>query len=315
MKLNGVLFITLVAVVLLGAGCAGRTAAQPPIDNGPHLDAEAYAEVHGTSVEEAVRRLSVQDDLGDLQERLATEETAIFGGLWIEHEPEYRVVVAFTRHGARTLRRYVKGTPLDGVAEAREVVVTLAELEAAQASLIALLEEIGSGANTGIDIMRNCVSLYVAEQAAFEAQLAGAGRALPEVVCIEEVGPYPEPPTLEPVPGLAFPRQDPPEGVFAEMMALFIGELFEENGCLRVRGEAQDPGLLVIWPYDHTLTVDAEGRPEVRDGEGAVVARVGDRIEMGGGQSPSLISPLAETLPSTCPGPYWIAARGIRSTQ
>jgi hypothetical protein len=314
MKLRWEIVGAIGMLLMLATGCARQTVAQPAGDEELRPDVQAYAEAQGISVEEADRRLGAEEGLGQLQERLAAEEAGTFGGLWIEHEPSYRVVVAFTRDGAQTLQRYVKDTPLEGVAEAREVAVTQAELESAQAATIGLLEELGSGANTGIDIRQNCVSLYVADLEVFEAQLAASGQRLPDAVCIEVVGPYAEAPPLEPIPGLHFPRQDPPEGVFAEMMALMMGELVEENGCLRVRG-GEDPALLVIWPYDHTLTVDAGGIAEVRDGTGAVVARVGDTVEMGGGQAPSLTGAFAAGLPKACTGPYWIAARGIRSTR
>ena len=314
MKLRWGIVIAFGMLLVLAAGCAGQTVAQPAGDEGLLPDAQARAEAQGITAEEADRRLSAEEGLGDLQERLAAEEAATFGGLWIEHEPTYRVIVAFTQDGAQTLERYVKDTPLEEITETREVAATQAELYAAQEATIALLQDMGSGANTGIDIRQNCVSLYVASQEAFEAQLAASGQRLPDAVCIEAVGPYAEAPPLEPIAGLHFPRQDPPEGVFAEMMALMIGELVEENGCLRVRG-GEDPALLVIWPYDHTLTVDAEGVAEVRDGTGAVVARVGDTVEMGGGQAPSLSGAFAAGLPEACPGPYWIAARGIRSTR
>lgn len=311
MKLHWIAWLVLGALSLLAAGCVGRTAAQRPVDTPRHPEAEAYAEAQGITVEEAIRRFEVQGNVADLQERLASAEAETFGGLWIEHEPEYKVAVAFTQNGARTLRRYVKGTPLEGVAEAREVTYTLAELETVQAELLVLLDELGSGVGTGLDIRENCVSLFAADPATFEAQLEAAGRRLSDAVCIEPVGPYPEPPPQEPVEGLFFPRLDPPEGPLVEMDALLIGELVEENGCLRVRWDAEGPGVLIIWPYDHSLTVDAEGRAEVRDGSGAVVARLGDTVEMGGGRSSSLTPKLAERIPEVCPDPYWIAARGI----
>jgi hypothetical protein len=314
MKMRKTMILVLGAALLLLAGCAARTAAQPS-DEGSHLDAESYAEAYGLSPEEAAGRLNAQDDVGGLQERLAREEADTFGGLWIEHEPAYRVVVAFTEDAAATLARYVEGTSLQGIAVAREVAFTQAELESAQAATLALLQRIGSRADTGLDIRQNCVALYVAEQAAFEAKLTAAGESLPEGVCIEQVGPYPEAPPLEAVPGFHFPRQDPPEGVGAEMAALMIGELVEVDGCLRVRWQAGDPGSLVIWPYDHTLTLDDDGRPEVRDGSGTVVARLGDTVELGGGQSPGLPANLADAVPDNCPGPYWFAARGISTSE
>lgn len=309
----------LVGVVLLLLGC---TAASPtldpalqPLSDALRRDAEAYAADHGVTVEEAARRLALQDPIGVLHEQLAAHEANTFGGLYIEHEPEHKVVVLFTRNGERTLRRYVRGGPLEHVVDVRRAKVPLAELEAAQATTMALLQEIGSGATTGIDVRENCVSLYVADLEAFEAQLEEAGAELPDPVCLVESGPYPPAPPLDLPAGIAFPRQDPPEGVLAEMMALLIGDLAEFDGCLRVRADAADPGVLVIWPYDHTLTRSDDGVLQVHDGTGAVVARVGDTVRMGGGQVPLPDDFVAAHIPAECPGPYWVAARGIESTR
>ena len=57
-------------------------------------DASAMAEELGISVDEALRRLQYQDGIGDLQAALMANEHDTFAGLWIEHQPEYRIVIA-----------------------------------------------------------------------------------------------------------------------------------------------------------------------------------------------------------------------------
>lgn len=67
---------------------------------------------------------------------------------------------------------------------------------------------------------------------------------------------------------------------------------------------------LIVWPPDVTLSVTREAI-QVRDQAGQVVARVGDEVQLGGGelslQSP-IVQELHEPLPSGCPGPYWLAS-------
>ncbi|MCU0523095.1 MAG: hypothetical protein MUF84_20710 [Anaerolineae bacterium] len=302
--------IVLLGMLVLMAGCARATPIPPEVGEALLMDAAAYAADQGIPVEEAVRRLSLQPLIGDLQARLSEDEAGVFGGLWIQHEPEYRVVVQVTRGERRIFRRYVEGSVLEDVVAMRTVGATLAELENAQAATMKLLREAGSAADTGLNVQENCVAVYVADEAALNAKLATAGASLSDTVCVVPVGPYAQAPALDVPAGVAFPRQDPPEGMFAEMMALLIGRLTEEDGCLRV-GADEGSGVLVIWPYDHTVTLEADGKIAIRDGSGTVVARMGDLVRMGGGESSSIQSESVRAGLGSCEGPYWFAARGI----
>jgi hypothetical protein len=306
--------IVLGAVGLLAmvaaAGCASVPSTLPVTSEGVTSDAVAYAEDMGISLDEAVRRLALQPAAGELQAALIERESGVFGGLWIEHEPKFRVVVAVTRDERRVSRRYVAGSVLENVVVMQRVEATLGELEALQHEVMGQLAELGSHPDSGIHVQQNCVELYVADLEVFEARLLGAEVTLPEHVCVTQVGPYAAAPPLAPPEGLTFPRQDPPEGMLVEMAALLIGRLVEVEGCLRVVGD-EDPGQLVIWPYDHTVALGADGTIVVRDGEGVTVARVGDLVRVGGGQTPGLASPTVAESVGDCEGPFWIAARGI----
>ncbi len=115
------------------------------------------------------------------------------------------------------------------------------------------------------------------------------------------------------VPGVFFPVRQP--SVDAYMMAFIRGELVLDGaGCLRLGGEGGS--LVPVWPPGFGLEASGE---EVRilNGKGQVVARVGDRVVMGGGEAP-----LAERLPGVdewtkrelqerCPGQYWLAAPDV----
>ena len=70
-------------------------------------DAIPYAKAFGVSVEEAKRRLLLQDTIGALNAMLVNNESETFGGLWIDNEsPEYKAIVAFTSDGEATVALY-----------------------------------------------------------------------------------------------------------------------------------------------------------------------------------------------------------------
>jgi hypothetical protein len=67
-----------------------------------------YARDYCVTLAEAERRMAIQGShvAGTLMQRVAAGEPSTFAGLWFEHQPEYRVKVAFTRDAAATLARY-----------------------------------------------------------------------------------------------------------------------------------------------------------------------------------------------------------------
>lgn len=82
--------------------------------------------------------------------------------------------------------------------------------------------------------------------------------------------------------------------------ALGEGVLTLAGRCLRLGGE---DGAVIIWPPGFTPHL-SDGVVEIRDGEGRVVARAGDTVQMAGGQGPEINGP--------CPGPTFYDAREIR---
>ena len=59
-------------------------------------DAEVYAEYEGVSVEEAIHRFELMNDSGELQAVIVENEES-YAGSWIQHQPEYKFVFAFTK--------------------------------------------------------------------------------------------------------------------------------------------------------------------------------------------------------------------------
>jgi hypothetical protein len=303
MRSSALLMTMAFFILLTFTGCATRTVGQRSVSEALGRDAEAYAKAQDVTLDEAIRRLTLQDPVGELNAVLQEQEPDVFAGLWIEHEPEYKVVVRITRDERRIWHRYIRGGPLEDQVEMRRAAVSWEELQAAE-----------SRAHTSIDPRRSCIVIF-ASQESLEPRVEAAGERLPAPICFEPSS-FPPPPPLDPPPGISFPRRDPPEGMYTEMTALLIGELAEVDGCLRIRAASDDPGVLVIWPYDHTITADEQGVLKVRDGSGHTVAREGDVLQMGGGEVPenALSHFTSMEIPDRCASSYyWIAASGIES--
>ena len=199
-------------------------------------DAQMLAEQTGISLSEAVSRLQGEDDVGVLQVRLAEEQSETFAGLWIEHEPTYRVVVAFTGDGEETIQPYIAGSPLADKVEVRSAKVSLMELRRVQLELGDLVREFNIPATISILLEESIVELEITDQARFDAALLLANATLPKHVVVnaiyEPVGDNP-PFDVTPEPSIFMPQLQMRSPDF--MQALLIGQLVVEDGCLRVR--------------------------------------------------------------------------------
>ena len=285
------------------------TTASVEVSDALRRDAEAMAEQLGISVDEAIRRLKLQDPIGTLGAELERQEADTFAGLWIQHEPEYRIVVAFTRNGEETIQPYIENTPLADLVKVRTAEVTYEELKAAQQEAHRLLDELGLAVASGIDIKENQVDLYVTDRSLFDATLQEANIQLSEhvevIIVYEPLGddiPF----AVTPDPTIQFPQLRTRSATFME--ALLVGELVVKDGCLRVSAGYSDRGHLIIWQPDYFLN-NNEGVVEILDRNGEAVARVGEEIRMGGGEvalTENLKRQLREPLPEQCEGPYWL---------
>ena len=105
-----------------------------------------------------------------------------------------------------------------------------------------------------------------------------------------------------------------------EMESLGGGKLELDNGCLRM------DKYLLIWPHGFSLRTEGEEILVIDDG-GQVVARVGDKITVGGGEitDSSFNVPgktakefieesiIGQPLPDDCTGPYWIVGETVKT--
>jgi hypothetical protein len=284
-----------------------------------HQDAAAFAEDQDLPLDEAMQRLRFQETIGEIQPLLDAELPEIYGGLWIEHQPEYRIMIGLTEGDIETIRPYLDGYEWADFVEVRPVNYTLEELRADQAIASRAAESVKVPAVTAVDIINNRVELIVGNPDLFFGDLAQAGIELPKSVTVlasDTEGELPD--TNRGVLLEAITSEDriiylpvqPPSG--ANMAALNEGTLVEVDGCLRIDDGHYALGWLVLWPFGSDIGV-AEDRIEVINEYGKPVGRVGEWMRAGGGaiENSRGTASIDEMIPGMpidgCPGPYWLA--------
>ena len=173
---------SLVAISVIVAGATGGTTEDPLT-----RDAQAYASRYGTTVDEALRRLNLQDAVGDLEHQLVSNESASFAGLWIEHDPGFKVMVKFTENGDSIISPYVNGGDLETLVEVGTAGNTLASLEQAQAVTKTVGTSLGIETESDINIFENEVMLHVLDKASFDSKMDEQGITLPSMVSVIQV--------------------------------------------------------------------------------------------------------------------------------
>jgi hypothetical protein len=165
------------------------TAQEPPAEEEVGLvrDAAMYAKDVGVSHAEAIRRLKLDRIAGKLNEALEAKEADALGGLWLVHEPEFRVVVALKGAGPERIRPYIAGGPLEGIVEVRSVTATLRQLQATQSQAIRTLGELGIRFNSGVNVQANRVEVEVTNPAQLQSVMEVARVRLPERVGVLKV--------------------------------------------------------------------------------------------------------------------------------
>ena len=144
-------------------------------------DATAYAAEYGVSVDEGIRRLELQRLVSDLDGALTKEEAASFAGLWIQHKPEYRVIVRFTNRAAEArLKARVAGGPLEKLIETRGARWSLADLEKRQQDVRGLARKAEMRLESEVNVFENKLEIYTLDPQKLSARLAAAGAHLPE---------------------------------------------------------------------------------------------------------------------------------------
>ncbi len=269
--------------------------------------AQYYADDHNVSVDEAMHRFEMQDDVGPLGAKLKRAEKHTFAGLWLQHEPSYGVIIAFTENGEETIRKYVEeGSSLDNLIELRTFPVSYEELSMAQQEASSLCKELGIPASSGVNVFENQAEIYVSYLSEFEEILQASNRELPDYVAVIA---YEESP-IDTIPinvnsddSICFPQMTLHSTDYDAIWG--SGMLVQDGCCLRLSKGNDDPGALIIWMQDYFVS-NNNGIIEIVNADGEVVGRVGESVSWGGGDRvfETISYPLKEPLPDQCEGPY-----------
>jgi hypothetical protein len=317
----------------LAQACPELTPAQvTAIENykGQFSENAHYARAYCVTIEEAERRMAIQlrdaigpktepgpppappqDSIGAVAQAVSDKEGATFAGLWIEHRPRHRVVVAFTRDAAKTLAKYTRDplfAPLDRPGP------TLAKLTETQERLTKIFTERGyRWASAGQMEQHGKVVFELAQEAAPIRAAAARGEFdLPPWVELKEPPPLPIP--APPAPRLgesrmkAFPQLKHRTDMY---MSTLVGvpptpaTLELRNGCL-VLTTATD-SRVALWGAETAIDLSDPAQVSVIDRRSGARVRAGERVSLRGLQpgveeARNRAEKIGES--PACPGPY-----------
>jgi hypothetical protein len=293
-----------------------------------------YARAYCVSVQEAERRMEIQNrgamgpktepgrlppppanDIGAINAALQAKEADTFAGLWIQHQPEYRVVAAFTRNAAATLAKYTKDPlfkPLDRPGP------TLAELRATQDRLVKEFSERGfRWSSAGAQENHGIVEITLAQEAAPIRAAAARGEfSLPPWVVLIEPKPLPIPAPPPPRAGDDRVKSFPQLAFRTDMyMRTAVGvqdvpaTLRLVGGCLVL--ETANDTRTALWQASDALDLSDFVQVSVIDRVSGIRVAAGDAVILEG------LQPGEEKVPKEivgvegCPGPYRVV-RGFQ---
>ncbi|XSG73496.1 S1 family peptidase [Herpetosiphon llansteffanensis] len=151
------------------------------------FDYANYAQHFQVTTAVAEQRFRIQAAAGDLESTLLRNESATFGGLWIEHSPTFRVVVQFTSAGSQTLTPYLTNPELAAVVEVRTAAQTVVALEQDQVTTQAAINSLNVPHDSDIRIQTGRVEVYVVDPTTIETAQQQGRIVLPANVDIVTV--------------------------------------------------------------------------------------------------------------------------------
>lgn len=185
LRIVGVLILASLAPIAVDDTSPAEATVDSLRDGEPEVgnaDLDDYVSAYGVSPEEAREEWKVTDAAGELQEQLVKTEADVFGGLWIEREPTFAIVVGVMSGGEKAIQEQIDGLGLSGVARIQEVQRTLEQLRMDQAALDAVVPA-GVDFAAGVDQSEGIVEVFV--ETAEDASLL-ASVPLPESVVINQ---------------------------------------------------------------------------------------------------------------------------------
>ena len=154
------------------------------------IQAEMYAESVGVSVEEAMRRLELQHEVGLLRAELMTHEQDVMSEVRIMHEPDFHVIVYVVSGGESQVSSYFASGPLSEITTIEIVPYTHDQLRKDLDTAESLIDPLGI--LYAASISEKDVSIYVVNVDDLQQELNSQGTPLPESVQLVEMQEEPQ---------------------------------------------------------------------------------------------------------------------------
>jgi hypothetical protein len=143
-----------------------------------------YAAQYNVTLAEAEQRTQLVAEAGALEAALETAEPEGFGGLFVDHDPEFRIVVLLAGELRASLEDYI--------AEDLRRYLTVQRADSSLETLMASAGQIRSiedvvPFDVGVNIRLNRVEIYAVSRAALDSYFADRMRQVPEGVAVIEV--------------------------------------------------------------------------------------------------------------------------------
>ena len=167
--------------------------AEATVSDGMAHDAQVYADIWEIDLDEAVRRLQLQTTIGEFGGVLKRNEADTYAGHWVKHgseADEFGVVVKFTGDGEQTIgeySQYVENGPLANMVEVRTAEVTMQALKDKSSDTLAVLNDLDTSFEMGINVKENRVDVFVADLNRLQTRMGTANVQLPSKVELVEV--------------------------------------------------------------------------------------------------------------------------------
>lgn len=152
---------------------------------------EYFQKAYSLSATEARRRLLLQDRIGALAEKLETNEATVFGDLYIEHQPSYRIVVGLTRGGKEVVQKYTSDADILAALDVQTVARTIGELRSTQDRLLTQLATLKVKSFSIIDPKTGLIKLIAPDLGPLRQLVATKALILLDYVVLE-TGPLSE---------------------------------------------------------------------------------------------------------------------------
>lgn len=187
------LLLAVLTAIITSSVLAAPKKSSVSVNEGDEIpkDVISYASDQKIDIDTAIHRLALQNLAGNLDAALSGNEEDTYAGLWVQHSPQFRIIVQFTREGKETIRPYIENGPLADIVEIREVKYTLKELKAAQVAAKSKSRNLDIPTNSGVNVFENRAELYVVERSRFDVAMQNARMELPpqiKIVTVSELG-------------------------------------------------------------------------------------------------------------------------------